>query len=80
MSSVLTSLQETQINAETNNTIYLGVSRRYTSDLLNNLQVKEIKNPNYICKQFQNVCDVLNNQEELQQCRKSWNKICINLQ
>lgn len=49
----------------------------YNNDLINNLTIKSVDNPSYICDQFSiKQCQNLTDDKYRKQCESAWLKIC----
>ena len=49
----------------------------YSDDLINNLAIKPVENPSYICNQFSiKQCKNLTEEKFRKQCESVWSKIC----
>lgn len=59
-------------NNNNNNTSYTS----YINNMESNLKFKSVKNPDYLCSQFQaNTCDIIfkDNTEQINKCKSMWN-------
>ena len=53
-----------------------NISRTYKSDLVKNLSVDSVSNPNYLCQQKFSQCGHLADPNEKQKCEVFWSGVC----